>query len=84
LRKDIDIAFTFAVRGITLAKTFDWLEKFPLKVEEQTPLDYDFGHRQYAYQYGEVIHYRESGEQMITGIIHIDKNGKVSENSQRS
>lgn len=73
LRKDIDIAFTFAVRGITLAETFNWLEKFPVKVEEQTPFDYDFGHRQYAYQYGEMIHYRESGEQMITGIIHISK-----------
>lgn len=74
LKKEIDIAFTFAVRGITLNDTMKWLTSFPLLVKMQTPYDYDFGYRQYAYQYGDLIHYRESGEQMITGVIHISKN----------
>lgn len=74
LKKDIDIAFTFAVRGVTLDATMKWLTTFPLLVKMQTPYKYDFGHRQFAYQYGDFIHYRETGEQMVTGLIHISKN----------
>lgn len=72
-KKDITIAFTFAVRGITLDTTISWLAGLGLHLETRTPYDYDFKHRQFAYQYGDLIHYRESGEQMITGIIHISK-----------
>jgi hypothetical protein len=74
LKKDIVIGFTFAVRGITLRETVEWLETFPIKAGIQIPYKYDFNRRQFAYQYGDFIHYRESGEQMITGVIKIGKN----------
>jgi len=73
-KKNITLSYTFAVRGITLEETMRWLESFPVSLDVKTPYDYDFEYRQFAYQYGECIHYRESGEQMITGIIKIDKN----------
>jgi len=76
-RKKIDIAFTFAVRGITLDATMKWLTYFNMIVMMQTPYEYkNLDHRQFAYQYGDFIHYRESGEQMITGVIHIDPHKK--------
>lgn len=73
-KKDITIAFTFAVHGVTLDTTVNWLAGFKVNLDTRTSFDYDFGYRQYAYRYGDLIHYRESGEQMITGIIHISKN----------
>lgn len=74
LKRDITLSFTFAVRGVTLQNTMKWLEDFPVKDGIKTPYDFNFEHRQFAYQYGEMIHYRESGEQMISGIINISKN----------
>lgn len=73
-KKDITLSYTFAVRGITLKETMRWLESFPVSLGIKTPYSYNFEYRQFAYQYGEMIHYRESGEQMITGIINISKN----------
>jgi hypothetical protein len=73
-KRNVNIAFTFAVRGITLDTTINWLAGFGLHLENRTPYDYDFKHRQFAYQYGDLIHYRESGEQMVSGVIKIDKN----------
>lgn len=75
-KKDVIISYTFSVRDVGLDKTMKWLESFPnvqmgqqLKVFEEL-----WQPRQFAYQYGECIHYRESGDNMISGIIKLSKN----------
>ena len=77
LNKDITISFTFSIRGVGLLNTIEWLKhNFPeiwfglVKVPFNKPL---WKFRQFAYSYGDCIHYRESGDQMITGIIKIKK-----------
>ena len=79
LNRDITISFTFSIRGVGLLNTFKWIHEHfpeiwignrPLKVYAPEVL----GKRQFAYSYGrDCIHYRESGDQMITGIIRIKK-----------
>jgi hypothetical protein len=76
LQRSVTISYTFAVRGVTLENTMKWLENFPVELGIKTPYEYSYAHRQFAYQYGESIHYRDSGEQMITGIIKIDHDSK--------
>lgn len=82
LNKDITISFTFSIRGVGLLNTFKWIHEHfpevwignrPLRVYAQEVL----GKRQFAYSYGrDCIHYRESGDQMITGLIRIKKDDK--------
>lgn len=77
LKRDITISFTFSIRGVGLSKTINWLHKqFPeiwfglIKVPFDQHL---WKSRQFAYAYGDCVHYRESGDQMITGVIRIKK-----------
>ena len=80
LNKDITISFTFSIRGVGLFQTLEWIKKnFPevwigtksLKIYNDDTL----GSRQFAYHYGkDIVHYRESGDQMLTGIIKIKNN----------
>ena len=77
LNKDITISFTFSIRGVGLLNTMKWLKyNFPeiwfglTKVPFDKPL---WKFRQFAYSYGDCIHYRESGDQMFTGIIKLKK-----------
>ena len=77
LNKDITISFTFSVRKVGLSSTINWLkENFPeINVElNKAPFNQEsWKHSQYAYIYGDCIHYRESGDQMFTGIIKLKK-----------
>jgi hypothetical protein len=75
-KKPVTIGYSFAIRGTTLEKTMKWLETFPsVHTHTKSAFNTDMWEpRQYAYKYGNMIHYRESGEQMITGIINISKN----------
>lgn len=77
LNRDITISFTFSVRKVGLFSTINWLkDNFPeINVEpNKIPFNQRFWkHSQYAYVYGDCIHYRESGDQMFTGIIKIKK-----------
>ena len=80
LNRDITISFTFSIRGVGLFQTLEWIKKnFPevwigtksLKIYNDDTL----GSRQFAYHYGkDIVHYRESGDQMLTGIIKIKNN----------
>ena len=78
LNRDITISFTFSIRKVGVQPTINWLkEHFPEIHIETNPLQvYAFyDKRQFAYSYGtDCIHYRESGGQMISGVIRI-KNG---------
>ena len=90
LNKDITISFTFSIRGVGLLNTFKWIHEHfpevwignrPLRVYAQEIL----GKRQFAYSYGrDCIHYRESGDQMITGLIRIKKDDTKRSNSDSS
>ena len=77
LNRDITISFTFSIRGVGLLNTMKWLKhNFPeiwfglVKVPFNKPL---WKSRQFAYSYGDCIHYRESGDQMFTGVIKLKK-----------
>lgn len=80
LNKNITISFTFSIRGVGLKNTIKWLHSnfpeiwFGLAGLSKTPFaDFKWKYRQFAYCYGDCIHYRESGDQMFTGIIKIRK-----------
>ena len=85
LNRNIYISFTFSIRGVGLQQSFDWLrDNFPLNINDNSWLSKDneffmeslhhkLQYREFAYYYGDVIHYRESGDQMITGVIKINK-----------
>ena len=86
LNKDITISFTFSIRGVGLLPTLEWIKKnFPevwigtksLKIYDDDTL----GSRQFAYHYGrDIVHYRESGDQMLTGMIRIKNNDSKTSN----
>ena len=75
LNRNITISFTFSIRGIGLLYTLKWLqEHFDVNVGNyigHPVLEEHYGYRQFANKYGDCIHYRESGDQMITGIIKL-------------
>ena len=77
LNRDITISFTFSIRGVGLIPTLKWLSQFEgvkTKIPVKAPVAEDmWKHRQFAYQYGKCIHYRESGDQMVTGVIKISR-----------
>lgn len=77
LNRDISISFTFSIRGVGLEATLDWLSQFNelnTKYPTKYPLKQEsWSYRQFAYVYGACIHYRDSGDQMITGVICIKK-----------
>ena len=77
LNRNITISFTFSIRGVGLLNTIKWLKhNFPeiwfglVKVPFNKPL---WKSRQFAYSYGDCIYYRESGDQMFTGVIKLKK-----------
>ena len=73
---NVTISFTFSIRGVGLEKTLEWLKShFPEINCDKNLLSNSFEtqRRQFANIYGDCIHYRESGEQMLTGIIKIKK-----------
>ena len=78
LNRNIYISFTFSIRGVGLDNTLKWLkENFGINTNsphyrsEVYFEDYPFKYREFAYVHGDCIHYRESGDQMITGVIVI-------------
>ena len=83
LNRNIYISFTFSIRGVGFQHTIDWLrDNFPININDNSwlskdneffmqMLHYQLQYREFAYYYGDVIHYRESGDQMITGVIKI-------------
>lgn len=77
LNKDIIISFTFSIRGTGVLYTLKWLhENFNVNVNNYTGLpilEEHYGYRQFCNKYGDCIHYRDSGDQMVTGIIKIKK-----------
>ena len=77
LNRDITISFTFSIRGTGLLYTLKWLqEHFNVNVNNYIGypvLEKYYGYRQFANKYGDCIHYRDSGDQMITGIINIKR-----------
>jgi hypothetical protein len=77
LNRDITISFTFSIRGIGLDNTLKWLhEHFNVNVNNYIGLPILEGYykyRQFCIEYGDCIHYRDSGDQMVTGIIKIKK-----------
>lgn len=72
--KDIIISYTFAIRKVTLEETMNWLSSFGAHFDKRTEFRRDlWQHRQFAYQYGDAVFYRESGEHLLTGIIKLSK-----------
>ena len=78
LNRNIYISFTFSIRGVGLENTLKWLkENFGINTNSPQYRsevyfgDYPFKYREFAYFHGDCIHYRESGDQMITGVIVI-------------
>lgn len=78
------IAFTFSLRGVGLDKTMKWLgENFPeLNIPVFYSFDFleqDFGPRKYVkrlhdyWKYYDIYCYRDSGDNMISGIIKLEK-----------
>lgn len=70
------ISFTFSIRGVGLERTLEWLKShFPEINCDKKLLSniFETQKRQFANIYGDCVHYRESGEQMITGLIKIKK-----------
>lgn len=82
LNRNITISFTFSVRGVGLLYTLKWLhEHFDVDVNNYigTPvLKEHYGHRQFCNKYGNCVHYRDSGDQMITGLIKLKHDSKRS------
>lgn len=78
LNKDIIISFTFSIRGTGVLYTLKWLhENFNVNVNNYVGLpilEEHYGYRQFCNKYGDCIHYRDSGDQMVTGIIKIKNN----------
>ena len=79
LNKDITISFTFSIRGVGLNSTIDWLKNnfseiyVSNKYFRRNPKEV-LGKRQFSFHCGrDCIYYRETGDQMITGIIRIKK-----------
>lgn len=79
LNKDITISFTFSIRGVGLDPTIKWLKDnfsevyVSNKFLKRNPKEV-LRKRQFSYHCGrDCIYYRESGDQMITGIIKIHK-----------
>lgn len=77
LNRDITISFTFSIRGVGLNSTIDWLRNnfSEICVSNQcfrrNPKEV-LGKRQFSFYCGrDCIYYRESGDQMITGLIRI-------------
>ena len=85
LNKDIIISFTFSIRGVGVSYTLKWLhEQFNVNVNNYTGfpiLEEHYGYRQFCIKYGDCIHYRDSGDQMVTGIIRIRNNDTKRSNS---
>jgi hypothetical protein len=77
LNRDITISFTFSIRGVGLDYTLKWLrEHFNVNVNNYIGLpilEEYYNYRQFCIEYGNCIHYRDSGDQMITGLIRIKK-----------
>ena len=80
LNRNITISFTFSIRGVGLQSTMNWLkEHFPeIHIGTKSlPMYKELDKRQFAYSFGaESIYYRDSGDQMFTGIIKIN-NGEI-------
>ena len=80
LNKDIIISFTFSIRGVGLNYTLKWLlEHFNVNVNNYTGfpiLEEHYGYRQFCIKYGDCVHYRDSGDQMITGLIKLKHDSK--------
>ena len=80
LNKNITISFTFSISGVGLLYTLKWLqEHFNVNVNNcigHPVLEEYYSYRQFANKYRDCIHYRESGDQMITGLIRIKKDDK--------
>ena len=77
LNRDITISFTFSIRGVGVKKTLVWLLQNFKEFKIYKPKKYVGklpNKRQFLYYYGDTcFHYRESGDQMITGVIKISK-----------
>lgn len=76
LRKNKYITFTFSLRGVGIENTLNWLEtNFPeLHFTDRTfkPIQIDFGYNKYVKKLTEELYiYRDSGDNMISGIIKI-------------
>ncbi len=81
LNRDITISFTFSIRGVGLSNTFKWLQEHFSEIRiGNKPLKMfaSLGKRQFAYSYGaSCVYYRETGDQMVTGIIKIKKHDNI-------
>lgn len=77
LNKDITISFTFSIRKVGLHPTINWIKEHFPEVHIGTkplPMYTELNKRQFAYSYGiESVHYRDSGGQMLTGVIKLKK-----------
>jgi hypothetical protein len=77
LNRNITISFTFSIRGVGVNYTLKWLhEHFNVNVNNYIGLpilEEHYSYRQFCNKYGDCIHYRDSGDQMVTGIIKIKK-----------
>lgn len=75
--RDITISFTFSVRKVGLKPTLKWLHNnFPEIWFGLTKTPFYksiWKYRQFAYTYGDCVHYRDSGGQMLTGVIKLKK-----------
>jgi hypothetical protein len=82
LNKNITISFTFSIRGVGLNYTLKWLhERFNVNVNNYIGLpilEEHYGFRQFCIEYGNCIHYRDSGDQMVTGLIKLKYDTKRS------
>ena len=78
LNRDITISFTFSVRGVGLFNTLKWLkQQFGVDINNfvGSPILKEYWkYRQFVNKYGDCFHYRDSGDQMITGTIKIRRN----------
>ena len=82
LNRNITISFTFSIRGVGVNYTLKWLhEHFNVNVNNYIGLpilEEHYGFRQFCIEYGDCIHYRDSGDQMVTGLIKLKYDAKRS------